>query len=431
MNEAAAILIVEDDEILAQSLMTRLRLEGMAPLHAPSCEAALNLLATRRIDAVVSDIRLPDGSGEDVFWAESSRFSRTPTIFTTAYGEVEQAVRLVKLGATDYLLKPYELGALVARLIRLTSRDRSRTDDFVTRSPSMRRVVDLLDRIRDRSENVLMSGPMDCGRQTLARHLHDTSARAASPFVVVEGAALTAAHGDRVLFGARDTSGAIEPGLLDAVGDGTLLVTDIDEIAPDFQPRLLRFVGEHLYRPVGATTEHRFLGRIVATALASGDDGSNGRAMMNDLRRRFADHEIAVPPLADRCEDLLILARARLDEQIETFAYSISGFSDEAEAALMAHDWPGNLRELRNRIVRAAMTAGGETIAAVDLFPDSLPLGDAGEQTLEAARREAERHVIEAALAENGGRIVDTAKTLGISRVTLWSKMKRFGIEKA
>lgn len=430
MNDAATILIVEDDDILAQSLVTRLRLEGMAPLHAPTCEAALDLLATRRIDAVVSDIRLPDGSGEDVFWAEAGRFTRTPTIFTTAYGDVEQAVRLVKLGATDYLLKPYDLGALVARLTRLTRHDRSRTGDLVARSLSMHRVVGLIDRIRDRPENVLLSGPMDSGRQTLARHLHDTSARAGSPFVVVEGATLTAIHGDRVLFGARDPSGALEPGLLDAVGGGTLLVADIDEIAADFQPRLLRFVGEHLYRPVGSTTEHRFAGRICATGLAPGFDGPSGRSIGSDLRRRFAAHEVVVPPLAERSEDLLTLACAVLDEQVTAFSYPVTGFSAEAEAALIAHDWPGNLRELRNRIVRAAMTAEGATIAATDLFPDTVPNGDASEQSLEVARREAERHVIEAALAENGGRIVDTARTLGISRVTLWSKMKRFGIEK-
>lgn len=430
MSERATVLIVEDDEILARSLVMRLRLEGMAPLHAPTCEAALTLLATRRIDAVVSDIRLPDGSGEDIFWAEGSRLTQPPTIFTTAYGEVEQAVRLVKLGAADYLIKPYDLGALIDRLVRLTAPPPTRSDPFVARSPAMRRVAGLLDRIADRQENVLLSGLRDSGRQTLARRLHGLSARAAAPVVVVEGATLSADHGDRVLFGARDGAGAIEPGLLEAVGDGTLIVTDIDAITADFQPRLLRLVGEHLFRPIGATTERRFAGRIVATALAASDDGTAGPSIGGDLRRRFADHEIAVPALAERGEDLPLLARALLDEQIERYGLAVAGFSAEAEAAMAAHDWPGNLRELRNRIVRATMTAAGPTIAAADLFPDTGSAGDAAEQTLETARREAERHVIEAALAENGGRIVETARALGISRVTLWSKMKRFGIEK-
>jgi DNA-binding NtrC family response regulator len=430
MSETATILIVENDAILARSLVAQLRREGMTPIHAPTCEAALDALATRRIDAVVSDIRLPDGSGEDIFWAEAGRFSRTPTIFTTANGEVEQAVRLVKLGATDYLLKPYDLGILVTRLTRLTAHHRSRPGELVAQSPAMLRVVDLLDRIRDRPENVLFSGSLDSGRQMLARRLHDMSARAASPFVVVEGATLTAAHGDRVLFGVCDAAGTSSPGLLDTVGEGTLLVTDIDEIAADFQARLLRFVGDHLYRPVGSTTECRFLGRICATASAACGDAPGARTIGSDLRRRFAEHEIAVPPLSARSEDLLCLARILLHEQVETFSYRAFGFSVEAEAALIAHDWPGNLRELRNRIVRAAMTEESETISVATLFPESAPDGDAGEQTLEAARREAERHVIEAALAENGGRIVETAKALGISRVTLWSKMKRFGIEK-
>lgn len=426
----ADILIIEDDEILAQSLVTRLRLEGLAPVHAATCAAALELLAERGFDAIVSDIRLPDGSGEDVFWAESERGTRIPTFFTTAYGDVEQAVRLVRLGATDYLLKPYDLGALVERLKRLTSHPRPHEGDLVARSAKMRALLDHLERLRHRPENVLLRGPRDSGRQTLARRLHDVSARAASAFVTVDGASLGGTDADRLLFGLRTESGVVEPGLIESVGDGTLLITDVDAIPAEVQMRLLRFAGEHVYRPVGALGERRFAGRLVATALDSTEALPVDRRLGRDLERRLAVHEIDVPALVDRSEDVLPLARAFLAAQIATFSSPASGFSDEAEAALLAHDWPGNLRELHNRIVRASVTSPGPRISSADLFPDRDPVEAGSEPSLSTARRDAERSVIEAALAENGGRIVETARSLGISRVTLWSKMKRFDISK-
>lgn len=429
MSDEPTILIVEDDDILADSLVARLRLEGMTPVRAATCAAALDVLAARPVDAVVSDIRLPDGSGEDVFRAEASRLSRTPTIFTTAYGDIEQAVRLVKLGATDYLAKPYDLGRLIERLTRLTARRGASVTDLGGGSSTMARVLDVVERLADRPENLTIVGAPDSGRQSLARRLHAASRRANEPFLVVEGAALVPDRGERLLFGAVE-GGTPVPGLAELVGHGTLLVAGIDEIPAEFQPRLLRFVGERLYRPVGTADERGFLGRLVATTGPRGLDEATSR-LRSDLLRRFAELEVRVPALADRGDDVVALAEALLVEQAEAFGQPLRGLTVDARAALLAHDWPGNLRELRNRVTRATMFADGDAIGEADLFPDVEALKAAPEQTLEAARREAECQVIETALAENGGRIVETAKALGISRVTLWSKMKRFGIARS
>jgi DNA-binding NtrC family response regulator len=428
MTERPTILVVEDDDILAESLIARLRLEGMTPIRAATCAAALDCLRSRPIDAVVSDIRLPDGSGEDVFRADASRLARTPTIFTTAYGDIEQAVRLVKLGATDYLSKPYEIGALIDRLVRLTARHGPPGTSLDGASPAMVRVRDLAERLADRPENLVLVGPPDSGRQSLARRIHAASQRAEAPFLVVEGAALLPDGGDRLLFGSVEPGGA--PGLADLVGSGTLLVAGIDEIPAEFQPRLLRFVGDRLYRPVGTADERLFAGRLVATASPRGLDEASGR-LRPDLLRRFAALEIRVPALAERGGDVVALAELLVGEQAAAFGQPVRRLTADARAALLAHDWPGNLRELRNRVVRATMFAEGEAIGESDLFPDVEALRVPPEQTLESARREAECQVIETALAENGGRIVETAKALGISRVTLWSKMKRFGIARS
>jgi len=425
MTRRPMILVVEDDDILAASLMTRLTLEGMSPVRAATCAEALAALKASSFDAVVSDIRLPDGSGEDVFWSERARFAMTPTIFATAYGEVEQAVRLVKLGAIDYLTKPYDLGALVERLHRVTSPGGTRPRGEIDGTSAPGRLADTLDRLVDVRENILFVGPSGSGRRTLARLLHDRSTRRDAPLIEIDGASLD----DRRLFGVADPGGTIEPGILDAVGRGTLLIAEVADIAPEFQARMLRFVEEHRYRPVGATAERTFDGCIVATLGRSTIEPTVPVGIRTDLLHRFGVIEVVVPPLADRRSELVGIAEHLLaTERAANPGAVATRFSSDAIEAIAIHDWPGNIREMRNRIVRAVLLGRNGEIEADDLFPERPPREEPGDLSLDAARRDVERQVIETALAENGGRIVATAKTLGVSRVTLWSKMKRFGI---
>lgn len=428
MTRRPLILIVEDDDILAGSLMTRLRLEGMSPVRAATCAEALDALRTSSFDAVVSDIRLPDGSGEDVFWSERARFAMTPTIFATAYGDVEQAVRLVKLGAIDYLTKPYDLGAFVALLRRVTGPHDPRGGGGADAAPSVAdRLSDTMDRLVDVRDNVLLVGPSGSGRRTLARRLHDRSTRRDAPLVEIDGASLD----DRLLFGGVDARGSVEPGILDAVGDGTLLIAEVADIAPEIQARLLRFVEEHRYRPVGATTERTFGGRIVATLGRSVNEAAGSCGIRPDLLHRLGVIEVTVPPLAERRSELTGIAEHLLATERAANPGAVAArLSSEAIEAIQSHDWPGNIREMRNRIVRAVLLGRNQAIDADDLFPERPPREEPGDLSLGAARRDVERQVIETALAENGGRIVATAKALGVSRVTLWSKMKRFGIAK-
>lgn len=425
MTRRPMILIVEDDDILAASLVTRLTLEGMSPVRAATCAEALAALEASSFDAVVSDIRLPDGSGEDVFWSERARFAMTPTIFATAYGEVDQAVRLVKLGAIDYLTKPYDLGALVDLLHRVTGPSGARARGDFDEPSAAGRLADTLDRLVDVRENILLVGPSGSGRRTLARRLHDRSSRRDAPLIEIDGATLD----DHLLFGVAEPGGSVAPGILDSVGSGTLLIAEVGDIAPEIQARLLRFFEEHRYRPVGSTTERVFDGRIVATLGRSATDPTGPGGIRPDLLHRLGVIEVVVPPLAERRSELVGIAEHLLaiEHAANPGAVAVR-LSSEAIEAITIHDWPGNIREMRNRIVRAVLLGRNEAIGADDLFPERPIRGEHGDLSLDAARRDAERQLIETALAENGGRIVATAKTLGVSRVTLWSKMKRFGI---
>jgi DNA-binding NtrC family response regulator len=429
MTRRPTVLVVEDDDILAASLMTRLSLEGLAPVRAATCAEALAALEASSFDAVVSDIRLPDGSGEDVFWSERARFAMTPTIFATAHGDVEQAVRLVKLGAIDYLTKPFDLGALVDVLRRVTDADGAgpRGDGDAAASVAGR-LSETSDRLLEVRENVLFVGPSGSGRRTLARRLHDGSSRRDTPLVEIDGASLD----DRLLFGAVDPGGSVEPGLLDTIGEGTLLIAEVADIAPEIQARLLRFVAEHRYRPVGATAERVFDGRIVATLDRTAIERAMAGAIRPDLLHRLGVIEVAVPPLSERRSELVGIAEQLLASERAANPGAVAAkLSSEAIEAIANHDWPGNIREMRNRIVRAVLLGRHEAIGADDLFPERPIREEVGDLTLDAARRDVERQVIETALAENGGRIVATARSLGVSRVTLWSKMKRFGIAKS
>jgi DNA-binding NtrC family response regulator len=431
MTERPAILIVEDDAILAESLVTRLRLEGMEPIAAGSCAEALALLDARGFDAVVSDIRLPDGSGEEIFWSQPARFAMTPTIFTTAYGEIEQAVRLVRLGAVDYLAKPHDVGELVTRLRRVTGMDRDATtpdDAVVAASRRMAEAVDLADRAAATRHNVLLIGAPGVGKRRLAERIHRAAAGDGAPFVEIDGASLTAERGDRLLFGVRDGSAPETDGLLDEIGAGTLAISRIEDIPDEARGRLARFFETRRFRPIGASAERTFEGRIIGTATAARIEAEGGEHA--DFFDRFATIAVRVPPLCERPQDVRPLAERLLGAEIATNLDGPSAFSGDALAALEAHDWPGNVRELRNRIVRAVLTRRSGPIEVADLFPDRAVDDTPHDLRLDAARRDAERQAIEAALAENRGRIVETAKALGISRVTLWSKMRRFDIAK-
>jgi DNA-binding NtrC family response regulator len=437
MADAPKILVIEGDEALAEDLMARLEHKGFKPQLAKNRSQASVLLRSLRFDAVLSDVRLPDGDGEKMFQDALPFLRSTPIIFTAAAGDVNQAVRLVKAGAADYLQKPYDVPTLVERLQGMVARrqvfTRASWPEPTMVSPAMRDLGVLSERLAATNISALVTGESGSGKEVVVRHLHRHSSRAAEPFILVACAGLACVDGERLLFGellrsSDDNRYELRTGALDEARCGTLFLDEIHEMPPAIQSRLVQVIDDRMFRRLGDVTSMPFEARILAASdLRSADLRERLRP---DLFHRLAVVEIAVPPLRDRSADIEPLVESLLRDLASDPGMSVRPVDAAAMSAMRAYDWPGNVRELRNRLVRAVSFGMSSKIGIADLFPD-IRASDtlrSPRATLEETRSNAERQRIVEALATHNGRIADTARSLGISRVTLWGKMKRFGL---
>jgi len=427
------VVIIEDDEVLGGALVQRLRLEGFAPRWARSLAEGEALLAQKpRALCVLCDMRLPDGSGEALLERLMPSLGATPVIAMTAYGGVEQAVRLMRAGADDYLTKPFEIEAVLARLATLAPRGEAPepAGPVGWLSPPMRALEQDLARLAPALAPVLLLGESGAGKEVAARRLHAMGPRAAAPFVALNCAAIPRDLLESEVFGHERGAftGAAErrAGAAERAGAGTLLLDEVAELEPALQAKLLRLLEDRRFLRVGGAKEIALEARVVAATNADlAARVAEGR-FRGDLYYRLAVVELRVPPLRERPEDLLPLAHALLAESTRQAGREGLHLAPEAEAALAAHPWPGNVRELRNRIERAALLAPGPALTPADLFPGAAP--PPAPQTLAEARDAAERAHIQRILARCGGRMADAARLLGISRTTLWERARRLGL---
>jgi DNA-binding NtrC family response regulator len=436
----ARILIIEDDDVLGPSLVHRLQLEGFAPTLATCARDALGLLSRERFAAVVSDIRLPDGDGELLYRGAMAHLADTPILFATAFGDIGQAVRLVQAGASDYLTKPFDTAELVAKLRTLAHRRAvvatRRQEVFapVMESSALKRLDAQLQRLASTAAPVLIGGESGTGKEVAAHRLHALSGR--SRLVAVNCAAIPAELAESTLFGHEKGAftGAVarHVGYFEEAGDGTLFLDEIAELPLALQAKLLRVLQERSFRRVGGTTDLPFTARLVTASNADLRSLIAQKTFREDLFFRIAVVELRVPPLRERPEDVLGLFRALVPMLAGEYGVAVPSIAADVEPALLAHAWPGNARELRNRVARALALAEDTWLTARDLFPERDLEVDAQASTematLEVARDDAERQAIAAALRAAGGKVGAAATALGVSRVTLWSKMKRLGL---
>lgn len=428
MNDTQ-VLLIEDDPVLGGALLQRLRLEGMRAQWVQSCAQAVEWFrrSRQRPAFVLADIRLPDGSGEDLYRRLIPYLAHATVVFATAYGDIAQAVRLVAAGANDYLTKPYDTDALVARMRAVIAAHPDgaavdvRDNPFLPDDPESP-LAHALERLAASALPLLLEGETGAGKDRAARYAHARSAFAAGPFVAVNCASVPEELAESLLFGhakgAFSGAGAARDGFFQQAAEGTLYLDEVAELAPRAQSALLRVLENGEYRPLGDAASRRMGCRIMASASIDLEQAVAGRGFRADLYYRLAVARLALPPLRARPGAIAPLARALLDEQAQAGAMTLSA---DALHVLDAHDWPGNVRELRNRIARAVVMADGAMLSASDLFPERrlVPAAD-----LAALRGDAELRAIHRTIAETGGHLGEAAKKLGISRTTLWKKLR-------
>jgi len=433
-RETGRIAILEDDPIMGESLCQRLSLEGHRVEWWTKGEDALRGLSggMEAFDLVLCDIRLPDMNGEDVF-RRSCREASTPFLFMSGYGDIDQAVRLMRSGAVDYITKPFEMSALLDRISSsLRSRPSDGNEGVLGISPAMRGVEMMLRRYAVHPLPVLIQGETGTGKEVSARFLHQVSARPSSPFIAVNCAAIPSELLESELFGhekgAFTGAHQLHRGYAERASDGILFLDEIGDMPLHLQAKMLRLMEDGRFHRLGSEVQIPFKARIVCAT--HHDIGSDGSTFRKDLYFRLSALPVTLPPLRDRPEDILWLAQRFLEQIVEQRDTPVRGISALAEDAMLEHGWPGNARELRNRLERAAALSENVLLMPADLFPDAKPSA-AGPpvSTLADARDAAERRQIIRALSATDGQISQAARQLGVSRTTLWEKMTRFGIE--
>jgi len=433
--------IVEDDPIMGESLVQRLRLEGYGTCWWKSGEAALAHLREASCHVLVCDIRLPDLSGEQLFRRALPTLGTTPVIFITAFGEVEQAVRLIQAGANDYITKPFEVDALLGKIAMFCAREVAAGSDTPGRqalsgSPAMRRVQSELLAIVDKPDSVLLLGETGVGKEVAARQLHAGSLRRTLPFVVVNCATMPNERAESVIFGhdrgAIPGSRTAQVGLVEQAGAGTLYLDEISALSPLLQGKFLRLLEDGHFTRIGATQAMISEARIVASSNADLPALTKEGRFRADLYYRLNATELRIPPLRARRDDIVPLAEHFIAQISRIAEHRIPVLTPTAVTALLDYDWPGNVRELRHRIQRALdLAAAASQISAHLLFPERSLHEEQGDRvaTLAEARDRAERLHIEEAVRQTGGEIAKAAVLLGISRTTLWEKMRKLHIQ--
>ncbi len=416
MLEGRHIALVEDDEFMGSSIVERLELEGARVVWMKTIHRALGALRTPRqpFDAVVCDIRLRDGSGEELFNKLCEDGTPPPFLFMTGQAAADQAVRLLRSGAADYLTKPFDMGQFLQRLTHVIApQDVRAKGPWFGISPIAKALDSDLTRIVDRSEPVLIVGENGTGKRLVAQRLHSMSQRQRSPFVAVDLSRLPPDEMTDYVF-------APDYGAFVRAGSGCLLIEQIGMATTELQEKLVAALWSD---DEGAGP------RLIATG---GLDLTVGK-LRPDLHFHISILTLSIPALRYRPEDAVWLMARLFQGMNARRSPPFRGISPKSEQSVLSHDWPGNGRELRSRLTRAMAMARGDTIFPSDLFPEGSPGAVANEDRdflpLGEVRDTAERAHIQSALARAEGSLTGAAKLLQIGRSTLWEKMQKLGIE--
>ncbi len=448
------ILLVDDDQIILDSLGSFLQADGYEVTTANTITQASDCLQAGRYDLVITDVSMPGSDGFELLRRIKSHYPRIVVIMITGYGTIESAVEAIKLGAYDYLTKPiidddvrHAVGRalqqqeLIAenRKLREALSDRFTFSEIVGQDYRMAKVFELVEAVADSPTTVLITGESGTGKSLIARAIHNHSSRRDEPFVEVACGALPDTLLESELFGhlrgAFTHAVSDKKGKFAAADAGTIFLDEISTASPQLQVKLLRVLQDRCFEPLGGNITQRVDVRVLLATNRDLQAEVDAERFRKDLFYRINVVNIELPPLRDRISDIPLLAEYFLARYTAAGGKGVQGFAPEAMEVMQRHPWPGNVRELENAVERAVVLCRTPLIG-----PEYLPPGVCGEslvaaivepdagKTLHQALQGPEVQIIRAALAANGGNRQATARQLGINRTTLYKKMKHYGL---
>jgi len=445
------VLVVEDEEVTRKLCSDVAESCGMKAIAVAAVDEALELLESHAVDIVLTDLKLPQSSGLDLLKRVRDVYPQVAVVVLTQYGTIDSAVEATRMGAVDYVTKPFHVEDLQTRLMRVARDADLRRENQLLReqlrtrpgfggligvAERMQRVYKMIEKVSQHQYPVLILGESGTGKELVARSIHFSGERKNRPFTPVDCSALVPTLIESELFGyvKGAFTGAFQTkqGLLEAAQGGTLFLDEIGDLPVDLQAKLLRVLQEREVKPVGSTERHRIDVRIIAATNRDLEAAIRNGSFRQDLYFRLNVVQIKLPPLRERKSDIPLLVISFLDKFTDPQGPART-ISEDAMRRLVAYDWPGNVRELENAIERAVALGSGPIVHVGDL-PSSLqyPASErAPEKDELLPLEEMERRAILRTLRETGGDKLAAARMLGIGKTTLYRKLKQYHMENA
>jgi DNA-binding NtrC family response regulator len=446
-----SVLVVEDEESTRKLCADVAESCGMKAVVASTVEEALRRLETHSVDIIVTDLILPPSSGLDLLKQVHEMYPQVAVLVLTQYGTIDSAVAATRMGAVDYVTKPFHIDDLRARLERVARdmdldrenrllreqlRSKPGFGGMIGVSAKMQRVYKMIEKVSQHEYPVLILGESGTGKELVAKSIHYSGIRKERPFAPVDCSSLVPTLIESELFGyvKGAFTGAMQSkqGLLEAAQGGTLFLDEIGDMPVDLQAKLLRALQEREVKPVGSTERRHINIRIIAATNRDLESAIRTGAFRQDLYFRLNVVQIKLPPLRERKSDIQLMVISFLEKFSDPHGPTRT-ISDDAMRRLIAYDWPGNVRELENAIERAVAMGSGPILHVGDLpsnlhYPSSERVPDKDELL---PMEELERRAILRTLHETGGDKLAAARMLGIGKTTLYRKLKQYQVERA
>jgi len=454
---ASDILIVDDEADICQLVSGLLQDEGYTTRTARDSDTALSVIANRRPNLVFLDIWLQGSKldGLQLLSMVKEQHPDLPVVMISGHGNIETAVAAIKDGAYDFIEKPFKADRLILVADRALETSRLKREvkelkalgplpsSIVGRSPSVNSLRQTIEKVAPTNSRIMIVGPSGAGKELAARTLHGFSSRANGPFVVINAAAITPDRMEIELFGIEQTNGAQarKVGALEEAHGGTLFIDEIADMPRETQNKILRVLVDQTFQRVEGSTKVAVDVRIVSSTSRNIEAEIAAGRFREDLYHRLSVVPVRVPPLAERREDIPDLVIYFMEQISQSTGLPQRKIGADAMAVLQSHDWPGNVRQLRNNVERLMILAGGDPTAEINasMLPQdvgsmvpSMPNGNGGEQLMGLPLREArelfEREYLLAQISRFGGNISRTAEFVGMERSALHRKLKALGI---